>query len=114
LHRQFRDVCQREATERELRNDLKTVWDNHSSSRRLDINVRFCSQSPTPPLMLMPPAAVDAAAICSSWPPWSTPNTYFVSLPTLPASFHLDPAMLRGLEEAPDDMIDQCAPMQRN
>ena len=41
LYQQFQDICLRESTEQDLRNDLKTVWENHSSARRLDINVKF-------------------------------------------------------------------------
>ena len=52
LHRQYKEICLREATEQELRSDLKTVWDNFSNKRRLDINVRFSRQRPTVPLML--------------------------------------------------------------
>jgi hypothetical protein len=114
LHRQYKEICLREATEQELRSDLKTVWDNFSNKRRLDINVRFSRQRPTVPLMLMPPGAVDGPAIYSPSPPWTTPNFYFVSLPVLPASDQLKRSKSGGSDEPPDDMIDQCSPFLLN
>jgi hypothetical protein len=85
LHRQFKDILQREGTEEALRSDLKTVWENHSSKRNLTINVAFCRQRPTAPLMLMPPGAAVDPVDGAPLPAWSTPDAYFVSLPNLPA-----------------------------
>jgi hypothetical protein len=107
LYQQFQDICLRESTEQDLRNDLKTVWENHSSARRLDINVKFIRLRPTAPLMLMPPSAADGPAIYASPPSWNTPNSYFISLPNLPAAEQLKRNKSGGSEEPPDDMIDQ-------
>ena len=107
LHQQLQDICLREATEQDLRNDLKTVWENHGSTRRLDINVKFITQRPTAPLMLMPPSAAEGPAIYASPPPWNTPNSYFISLPNIPAAEQLKRSKSGGSDEPPDDMIDQ-------
>jgi hypothetical protein len=113
LHLQFQEICDREATEQELRNDLKTVWSNHSSQRRLDINVKFSRQRPTPPLMLMPPSASEPNAPSvyesSLSPPWTTPNSYFVSLPLLPTDAMMTSNSSRS-DEPPDDIIDRYDP----
>jgi hypothetical protein len=111
LHRQYNDICLREATERDLRDDLKTVWDNHSNKRRLDINVKFSLQRPTAPLMLMPPGSADGTAVCAPVPEWTTPNSYFISLPVLPALDRLKRSKSGGSDEPPDDMIDLCTPL---
>ena len=111
LYQQYNDICRREATERDLRSDLKTVWDNHRNQRRLDINVKFSLQRPTAPLMLMPPGAADSPASDAAAPAWNTPNSYFVSLPMLPALDQLKRSKSGGSDEPPDDMIDQCPPL---
>jgi hypothetical protein len=107
LHQQLQDIYLREATEQDLRNDLKTVWENHGSTRRLDINVKFITQRPTAPLMLMPPSAAEGPAVYASPPPWNTPNSYFISLPNMPAAEQLKRSKCGGSDEPPDDMIDQ-------
>ncbi len=109
LHRQYNEIRLREVTEQELRSDLKTVWDNFSNKRRLDINVKFSRQRPTAPLMLMPPGAADDPAVYTPVPAWTTPNSYFVSLPVLPASDQLK-RVKSGSDEPPDDIIDMYPP----
>ena len=109
LHRQFQEICRREETEQELRNDLKTVWDNHRNHRRLDINVKFSRQAPTPPLMLMPPGANDGPAVYASSPSWTTPNSYFVSLPLLPSK-NTGAAMRKPHDDGTECQICMSAP----
>jgi hypothetical protein len=106
LHQQFQEICRREATEQDLRNDLKTVWDNFSNKRRLDINVKFSRQMPTPPLMLMAPGVSDGPSVQAPSPPWTTPNSYFITLPTLPTDVMLAKNSQHS-DEPPDDMIDR-------
>lgn len=116
LHRNLKDIHDREVIEEALRNDLKTVWDNHSSKRNLTINVQFCRQRPTAPLMIMPPGAAVGPVVGAPPPAWTTPDAYFVSLPNLPTPDELRQCVMKPSLGAsassepprpPDDMTDQ-------